>query len=76
MRSIILHGLFYGGALAPHAAMSMGMTNPLVAETMGYSTALYLDAIFVVVALALIPFLRIREEGAQSMELEPVPKVD
>ena len=54
----------------------MGMTNPLVAETMGYSTALHLDAMFVVVALALIPFLRTREEGSHPMKLEPVAEVD
>lgn len=100
--AIILHGLFYGGAFAPHAAMFMGMTNPLVAatqftaymalsnlaisignfwqgmvaETMGYSTALYLDAAFVVAALTLIPFLRNREEGFLPIDLELVPKVD
>ena len=91
---VIVHGFFFGGAFAQHAAVFMGMTNPLVAatqftaymalsnvaisignywqgivaENMGYATVLYLDAAIVVAALALIPFLKNRDERAEDRE--------
>lgn len=43
---------------------------------MGYSMALYLDTMLVIVALALIPFLKNREENSEPIDLEPVPVVD
>jgi hypothetical protein len=39
----------------------------LVAESMGYSVALYLDALFAVLVILVIPFLRDRED-APAME--------
>ena len=100
--AIILHGLFFGATFATHAAVFMGMTNPLVAatqftaymaisnlavsignywqgivaENMGYATVLYLDAMIVIVALALIPFLKNRDEAVGELALEPVPVVE
>jgi hypothetical protein len=38
----------------------------IVAENMGYATVLYLDAAIVVAALALIPFLKNRDEHAED----------
>jgi PAT family beta-lactamase induction signal transducer AmpG len=93
---VILHGFFFGGAFAQHAAVFMGMTNPLVAatqftaymalsnvaisignywqgivaENMGYSTALYIDAVIVVAALALIPYLKNRENAPVTLIVE------
>lgn len=100
--AVILHGLFFGASFSQHAAIFMGMTNPLVAatqftaymaisnlaisfgnlwqgfvaETMGYPTALTIDALIVVLALAVIPFLENREEETVQLNLEPVPAVD
>jgi PAT family beta-lactamase induction signal transducer AmpG len=99
---IILHGFCFGSAFAQHAAIFMGMTNPLVAatqftaymaisnlaisignvwqgivaENMGYATALYVDAMLVIAALALIPFLKNREQESELMDREPVPAID
>lgn len=39
----------------------------MVAERVDYSTALYLDALFIIFALALIPFLRNREPAASQL---------
>ena len=88
--AIMLHGLIFGAAFGMHAAVFMGLTNPVVAATqftafMGmtnlavvianywqgmvgeridYAMVLYLDSLFVVVPLAIIPFLKSREEQA------------
>jgi PAT family beta-lactamase induction signal transducer AmpG len=88
--AIILHGFFFGAAFGMHAAVFMGLTNPvvaatqftafmgmtnlavvianywqgLVAERIDYAMVLYLDSLFVFVPLAIIPFLKSREEQA------------
>lgn len=48
----------------------------LVAERMGYATALGIDAALVLAGLSLIPFLKDREAVAERAAREPVPKVD
>ena len=58
-------------------AISTGnLWQGIVAERMGYSTALYFDALIVVAALTVIPFLNNREEKAKLIGLEPVLAVD
>jgi predicted MFS family arabinose efflux permease len=47
-----------------------------VAERMGYEMALSIDAAFVVVALAVIPFLKNREETVKTIELEPATAIE
>lgn len=47
-----------------------------VAERMGYEMALSIDAAFVVVALAVIPFLKNREETVQAIELKPATAIE
>jgi predicted MFS family arabinose efflux permease len=47
----------------------------VVAERMGYSTALYLDALFVIAALVVIPFLKNREDKTAAISLEPAMAV-
>jgi predicted MFS family arabinose efflux permease len=47
-----------------------------VAERMGYEMALTIDAAFVVVALAVIPFLKNREETVKTIELEPATAIE
>jgi PAT family beta-lactamase induction signal transducer AmpG len=43
----------------------------VVAERIGYSAALYIDAALVLVPLAILPFLKNREVKEKSAELEP-----
>lgn len=62
---IVAHGLFFGMA---NIAISTGnYWQGLVAESMGYSVVLYLDALFAVLVILVIPFLRDRED-APAME--------
>jgi PAT family beta-lactamase induction signal transducer AmpG len=49
-------------------AISTGnLWQGIVAERMGYATALYLDAFLIVLALSLIPFLKNREAGVATV---------
>jgi hypothetical protein len=51
-----------------NVAISLGnYWQGIVAERAGYATALYLDAGIVVLALALVPFLRSREPGTAPL---------
>lgn len=45
----------------------------IVAERIGYSTALYLDSAIVIVALAIIPFLQNREDKSLAPGTKPLP---
>ncbi|MGB5590790.1 MAG: hypothetical protein WBN31_07605, partial [Gammaproteobacteria bacterium] len=48
-------------------AISMGnYWQGIVAEGYGYATMFYLDALFVIAALLLIPFLQNREDGTKD----------
>jgi PAT family beta-lactamase induction signal transducer AmpG len=93
--AIILHGLFYGAAFGLHAAVLMGLTNPvvaatqftlfmgmtnlavvianywqgIVAERIDYAMVLYIDSLIVIAPLAVIPFLKSREEQAAGAEM-------
>jgi PAT family beta-lactamase induction signal transducer AmpG len=93
LNSVMLE-LFYGASFGLHAAVLMGVTNPLVAATqftlfMGmtnlavvianywqgivaeridYAMVLYIDSLIVIAPLAVIPFLKSREEQAAEME--------
>ena len=47
-----------------------------VAERVGYSTALYIDAALILVPLAILPFLKNREIAEEAPKLEPVLATD
>ena len=54
-------------------AISIGnLWQGAVAERFGYSLALYLDAAFIVAALAVMPFLKNREKKVKSVDGVPV----
>lgn len=68
---IVAHGLFFGTAYGVRNAIFKGMANiaisigndwqGVVAECMGYAVVLYLDALFAVLVILVIPLLRDRE---------------
>ena len=89
---VIAHGLFFGMSFGVRNAIFMGMSNlaisfanywqGAVAERIDYATVFYLDALFGVLVILLIPFLRDREAtpgkkvdvaGQDNPELEFVP---
>ena len=55
-------------------AISLGnLWQGTVAEHFGYSMALYLDAVIIVAALSVMPFLKNREEKPEMIEGDAVP---
>ena len=58
-------------------AISIGnLWQGMVAERIGYSTALYIDAALILVPLAVLPFLKNREVKDNAVELEPALATD
>jgi PAT family beta-lactamase induction signal transducer AmpG len=58
-------------------AISIGnFWQGIVAERIGYSAALYLDAALILAPLAVLPFLRNRESPADTATLEPALAAD
>jgi len=58
-------------------AISIGnLWQGMVAERIGYSTALYIDAALILVPLAILPFLTNREVKDAAVELEPALATD
>lgn len=86
-----LHAAIFMGLTNPAVAatqftgyMAMGnlvisytnLWQGIVAERVGYAAALGLDALLISLSLAVLPFLRNREERAERVLREPVPAVD
>jgi MFS transporter, PAT family, beta-lactamase induction signal transducer AmpG len=83
VRNAIFMGMTNPAVAATQFTAFMGMSNMaisfanywqgIVAERMGYAAVLYLDALFAVLIIMVIPFLRSREEGQRERlrALEP-----
>jgi PAT family beta-lactamase induction signal transducer AmpG len=86
VRNAIFMGMTNPAVAATQFTAFMGMANiavsmgnywqGMVAERMGYATVLYLDALFALLVIAIIPFLREREDRSvptSAQEPKPVP---
>ncbi len=63
-------------ALSNLAISAANFWQGIVAERMGYSMALYLDSLFVLLPLLVIPFLRNREDSAAPSAVDVSPAAD
>ena len=83
VRNAIFMGMTNPAVAATQFTAFMGMTNMaismanywqgIVAERMGYAAVLYLDALFALLVIMVIPFLRSREEELGSQRRVPEP---
>jgi PAT family beta-lactamase induction signal transducer AmpG len=85
VRNAIFMGMTNPAVAATQFTAFMGMANMaisignywqgIVAEDLGYAIVLYLDALFAVLVILVIPFLREREErsGVKPILAEPLP---
>jgi MFS transporter, PAT family, beta-lactamase induction signal transducer AmpG len=83
VRNAIFMGMTNPAVAATQFTAFMGMSNMaisfanywqgIVAERMGYAAVLYLDALFAVLMIMVIPFLRTREEELGSKRRVPEP---
>jgi MFS family permease len=83
VRNAIFMGMTNPAVAATQFTAFMGMSNMaismcnywqgIVAERMGYAAVLYLDALFAVLVIMVIPFLRTREEELGSRSRVPEP---
>jgi PAT family beta-lactamase induction signal transducer AmpG len=83
VRNAIFMGMTNPAVAATQFTAFMGMANMaisignywqgIVAERMGYAAVLYLDALFAVLVIMVIPFLRSREEELGSQRRIPEP---
>jgi PAT family beta-lactamase induction signal transducer AmpG len=83
VRNGIFMGMTNPAVAATQFTAFMGMSNlaivfcnywqGIVAERMGYAAVLYLDALFAVLVIMVIPFLRSREEELASTNRVPEP---
>jgi MFS transporter, PAT family, beta-lactamase induction signal transducer AmpG len=85
VRNAIFMGMTNPAVAATQFTAFMGMSNiaismanywqGIVAERMGYAAVLYLDALLGVLMIAVIPFLRTREEELGSRSRVPEPQL-
>ena len=85
VRNAIFMGMTNPAVAATQFTAFMGMANMaisignywqgIVAESMGYAVVLYLDALFAVLVIAIIPFLREREERSDGKLVTAEPQL-